>query len=75
MNKLISSMEYPSRGYWLNDGPTRLISDNQKQRLTALIYQNYLDPHERELRLLESSEMTEADYFEALYNLTNGNYS
>ena len=65
------------RNYWPSKylGNTPMITQSQKERLTALIYQNVFEDHERELRLSELEDLTQADADYALYQFSTGQWS
>lgn len=74
----IASFEEPRRNYWppkydLEETP--MITRNQKERLTSLIYQNIFDENARELRLSELEDLTQADAEYALYQFSTGQWS
>jgi len=73
----IASFEEPRRNYWPSRylGETPMITKNQKERLTALIYQNIPDENDRELRLSELEDLTQADADYALYQFSTGQWS
>ncbi len=76
-NTITANMDGPRRFYWppkydLEETP--MISKSQKERLTALIYQNILDEDERELKLMELEDMTEADADYSLYQFSSGKW-
>ena len=73
---ITSDFELP-RNYWPLKylGEEKMITKNQKERLTALIYQNIFEDHERELRLSELEDLTQADADYALYQFSTGQWS
>ena len=77
MNTITSNADGPRRNYWplkyLGDEP--MITKNQKEKLTALIYQNISDENERELRILELEDFTEADASYSLFQFSRGIWS
>lgn len=75
-NTTLASADGP-KYYWppkydLDETP--MITSIQKERLTALIYQNIFDENERELRLSELEDLTEADADYALYQFSTGQW-
>jgi len=76
MNTITASLDGP-RNYWpiryLGEIP--MITQNQKERLTTLIYQNIEDENERELRLSELADLTQADADYALFQFSRGIWS
>jgi len=74
-NIAIASADGP-RNYWplkyLSDTP--MITQNQKEKLTALIYQNIFDENDRELRLSELEDLTKADADYAIYQFSTGKW-
>ena len=76
-NVAIASADGPRRNYWPLKylGDTPMINQNQKEKLTALIYQNIFEDHERELRLSELEDLTQADADYALYQFSTGQWS
>jgi hypothetical protein len=76
MNTITASMDEPKNIYWPRSlGETPLINQRQKEKLTALIYQNITDENERELRLSELEDLTEADADYALFQFSQGIWS
>ena len=71
----ITSANCP-RNYWPSKylGDTPMITQNQREKLTALIYQNIFEEHERELRLSELEDLTQADADYALYQFSTGQW-
>ena len=70
MSKLIAcsgGFRYP---YF--EGEVPLITDRQKKQLTELLFQNVADPYERELRLMELEDLTEADADYTLFQFSSG---
>ena len=76
MNTITANFEGP-RNYWPPRymGEIPMITAKQKDKLTALIYQNIFDENERELRLSELEDLTEADANYALYQFSTGQWS
>lgn len=76
-NIAIASADGPRNIYWPSKylGDTPMINKSQKERLTALIYQNIFEDHERELRLSELEDLTQADADYALYQFSTGKWS
>jgi hypothetical protein len=76
-NIAIASADGPRNIYWPSKylGETPMITQSQKERLTALIYQNIFEDHERELRLSELEDLTQADAEYALYEFSTGKWS
>jgi len=76
MNTIAASFDGP-RNYWPSKyvGDTPMITKNQKERLTALIYQNVVEENERELRLSELDDLTQADADYALFQFSQGIWS
>ena len=76
MNTIIANMDGP-RSYWPSryQGEIPLITQNQKEELTALIYQNITNENERELKLQELEDLTEADACLALFHFSSGIWS
>ena len=74
MNTIIASADGPRNIYWPSKylGDTPMITPNQRAKLTALIYQNVFEDHERELRLSELEDLTQADADYALYQFSLG---
>lgn len=74
MNATTASAESSKNIYWPSKylGDTPMITPNQKAKLTALIYQNVFEDHERELRLSELEDLTQADADYALYQFSLG---
>ncbi len=74
MNTITAEMDGPRRSYFPSKyiGETPMITQNQKERLTALIYQNVFEDHERELKLSELEDLTQADADYALYQFSLG---
>ncbi len=74
-NTLVAGADGP-RNYWppkyLSETP--MITQNQKERLTALIYQNIFDENERELKLMELEDLTQADADYSLYQFSTGKW-
>ena len=60
---------------WKSLGETPLITKNQKEKLTSLIYQNIEDENERELKLSELEDLTESDASYALFQFSRGIWS
>jgi hypothetical protein len=77
MNTIIASADGPRNIYWPSKylGDTPMINKSQKERLTALIYQNIFEDNERELRLSELEDLTQADADYALYRFSTGKWS
>ena len=73
MNTITASLDGP-RNYWPARylGEIPMINRNQKERLTTLIYQNIEDENERELRLSELDDLTQADADYALFQFSRG---
>lgn len=76
MNTITANLDGP-RNYWPPRymGEVPMITKSQKENLTALIYQNIFDENDRELRLSELEELTEADASYALYQFSTGKWS
>ncbi len=76
-NIAIASADGPRHIYWPSKylGETPMITQSQKERLTTLIYQNIFGDHERELRLSELEDLTQADAEYALYEFSTGKWS
>ena len=76
MNTIVANADSP-RNYWPLKylGNTPMITKSQKEKLTTLIYQNITDENERELRILELEDLTEADASYALYQFSTGQWS
>ena len=74
MNTITASADGPRNIYWPSKylGDTPMITPNQRAKLTALIYQNVFEDHERELRLSELEDLTQADADYALYQFSLG---
>jgi hypothetical protein len=74
MKTITASADGPRNIYWPSKylGDTPMITQNQRARLTALIYQNIFDEYERELRLSELEDLTQADADYALYQFSLG---
>ena len=72
-----ASMDGPRNIYWPSSyqGEIPLITQNQKEELTALIYQNITNKNERELKLQELEDLTEADACLALFHFSSGIWS
>ena len=72
-----ASMDGPRNIYWPSKylGDTPMITPNQRAKLTDLIYQNVFEDHERELRLSELEDLTQADADYALYQFSLGIWS
>ena len=70
----MASADGPRNIYWPSKylGDTPMITQNQKEKLTALIYQNVFEDHERELRLSELEDLTQTDADYALYQFSLG---
>jgi hypothetical protein len=77
MNTITASADGPRNIYWPSKylGDTPMITPNQRAKLTALIYQNVFEDHERELRLSELEDLTQADADYALYQFSLGIWS
>ena len=69
MNRLIAldGFRYP-----YIEGKVPLITEKQKRHLTELLFQNVPDPYEREQRLMELEDLTEADADYTLYQFSTG---
>ncbi len=75
MNTTIASMDGPRNIYWppcLGEIP--MITKSQKEKLTTLIYQNIFDENERELKLMELEDLTQADASYMLYQFETGKW-
>ena len=74
MKTITASADGPRNIYWPSKylGDTPMITPNQKAKLTALIYQNVFEDHERELRLSELDDLTQVDADYALYQFSLG---
>ncbi|KKS05151.1 MAG: hypothetical protein UU58_C0001G0011 [Candidatus Nomurabacteria bacterium GW2011_GWA2_41_25] len=76
-NTIVATADGPRRSYWpsryLEETP--MITQSQKERLTALIYLHIFEDHERELRLSELEDLTQADADYALYQFLTGQWS
>ena len=74
MNTITASADGPRNIYWPSKylGDTPMITPNQRAKLTALIYQNVFEDHERELRLSELEDLTQADADYELYKFSLG---
>jgi len=74
MKTLTSSLDGPNKSYWPSrySGEIPMITQNQKAKLTTLIYQNIFEEHERELRLSELEDLTQGDADYALYQFSLG---
>lgn len=72
-----ANMDGPRNIYWPSKyiGETPMITQNQKAKLTALIYQNVFEEYERELRLSELEDLTQADADYELYKFSLGIWS
>ncbi len=70
----ITNADGPRNIYWPSKylGDTPMITPNQRAKLTALIYQNVFEDHERELRLSELEDLTQADADYELYKFSLG---
>ena len=77
MNTITASADDPRNIYWPSRylGDTPMITPNQRAKLTALIYQNVFEDHERELRLSELEDPTQADADYELYKFSLGIWS
>lgn len=76
-NTIVAGADGP-RNYWPLKylGDTPMITQAQKEKLTALIYQNISDDNnERELRLSELEDLTQADADYVLYQFSTGQWS
>ena len=72
----IASLDGSRNIYWpYYTGEIPMITKNQKERLTALIYQNVIEENERELRLSELDDITQADADYALFQFSQGIWS
>ena len=71
----ITGFEGPRKIYWPLKYPMeeKMISAIQKQKLTALIYQN-LEGNERELKLMELEDFTENEGIDLLYKFSFGKW-
>jgi len=76
MNTITASLDGP-RNYWPSKyiGDIPMITQNQKEKLTALIYQNIIDENERELKLSELEDLTQGDADYALFQFSRGIWS
>jgi hypothetical protein len=67
----IASFDAP-KNFWPSKylGEVPMISQFQKEKLTALIYQNIIEENDREIRLMELENLTETEANDLLYKFS-----
>lgn len=68
---IVSGFELPRRMSWPLKYPeeVQMITAKTKRELISLVYQNILDVDDREIKLMEIEDMTQAEGIDMLYQI------